>query len=243
MHVDRTVSPRIDVVPRSVSSTTDTSWPAASSLVEPRRLHDPGGHEPPVAVEDVALVEGRLAVVAGRVGDVAERPAARGTPPTATRGPGTPPAGAPPAAGCAARRRARSWRSSPTRSVPVTGTSCSKRGPPISAPSSCVASTRPASSSSVPGSHGGTAERMSSSSVDRHRAAVAAGEPAADLVLDRDLGRRARQAQAPVPERLDQLERERTRAEDPRPPVLAARVVHGPRLEHRAAPGRRRARC
>ena len=91
-----------------------------------------------------------------------------GTPPTATRGRGTCRAGARPAGAPAARRRRSRCSTSPIRAVPVARASCSKRGPPINAPSSCSSSTRFASGSSAPFSHGGTAERHVDLDLDRH---------------------------------------------------------------------------
>ena len=57
---------------------------------------------------------------------------------------------APPSIACSA---------SASRTVPVARDNCSKRGPPINAPSSCSSSTRFASGNSAPFSHGGTADR------------------------------------------------------------------------------------
>ena len=117
--------------------------------------------------------------------------------------------------------------SSPTRRRPVARNSCSKRGPPMRSPSSCVARTWRATSSSVPLSHGGAADRMStSSSTGTSSPPLSPASSPSIWAWRRRLHRHAVDPQPPVHERLDQLERQRAGAEDAGLAVGADRVVH-----------------
>ena len=221
----------VTVRPSSVSSTHETSSPFGVSVRSHGACDDAGRDQRAVAVEDVALVVGVLAVVARRVGDVAEGATAReqaGLPGVAAELGGR---GGCSVGGCGWRRR-RSRRSRRrSAGAPWRGTAArSATGWPMRSPSSWVSRTRFASSSSAPFIHGGTAGRRSTS------ISIGTGSPwpgkAPLICASTELAVASPcEAHSQEPVRLDQLERQRPGAEDAGCPVGADGSWIGPGRE------------
>ena len=214
------------VVPFAVSSTTETSSPPGCV----RRSHGAStthaGIERAVAFEDVALVVGRAARRREADRRCSRSRARSGTAPTATRGRGTCRAGGRPAGEPAARRRRSGIRRHRRRSgarrarqllearpahqrALVLFVEHSLRLGQAARRSPTAGRLRACRSRCRPGTLGSPSGRSPRSAA---RDGVLVGEPV--------------EAHLPVPERLDQLERQRPRAEDARLAVGAEGVVH-----------------
>ena len=142
--------------------------------------------------------------------------------------------------GPAAPRRRWRYSVSPIRSLPVARDSCSKRGPPIRAPSSCSSSTRLASGQKravLPGRDGRHQVDLGfSTGTVRPGSGACAGNLMVDRVFDSD----AIESHLPVPKRLDQFKGQRSGTEHTRLAVRSHRIVDRPgpnRLNTRPSAG------